>query len=76
SNLAAGVMILLNTPFYLGDEIEVKGVRGTVKTITMTYTKLVDEENNKITLPNSIVWGNPIKNTTTYNTTKKQTPNG
>jgi small conductance mechanosensitive channel len=66
SNFAAGIVILLNHPFRLGDDIEVKGERGTVKTITMSYTKLITKDKIKIVIPNSIIWGNPIKNHTAY----------
>ncbi|MFC2162627.1 mechanosensitive ion channel family protein [Candidatus Altiarchaeota archaeon] len=70
NNFAAGVMILFNHPFKVGDEIEVKGFSGKVKTISMSNTKIITEDNVKIMFPNSFVWSNPIKNFTTY--TKKR----
>lgn len=66
NNFAAGILILLNYPYRLGDDIEVKGERGFVKTITMSYTTLITEDKIKIVIPNSVVWGNPIKNHTAY----------
>ncbi len=66
NNLASGVMILLNKPFRVGDEVEIKGKRGVVRTISMSNTVLITKENEMITLPNSIVWGNPITNFTEY----------
>ncbi len=66
NNFAAGVMILLNKPFKIGDDVEVKKIRGIVKTISMSNTKLIMEDNVKVTIPNSIVWGNPIQNYTAY----------
>jgi small conductance mechanosensitive channel len=66
NNFAAGIVILLNHPYRLGDEIEVRGERGIVKTITMSYTQLITNDKTKIVIPNSIVWGNPIKNHTAY----------
>ena len=66
NNLASGVMILLNKPFMLGDEVEVKGKTGIIKTISMSSITMVTKDNNKVTLPNSIVWGNPITNFTAY----------
>jgi small conductance mechanosensitive channel len=65
-NLAAGVMVLVNKPFIVGDDIEVLGIRGRVKTISMSYTKIVTEDKVKVTIPNSKVWDNPIKNYTAY----------
>lgn len=70
SNFASGVMILVNKPFIVGDLIEVKKVKGTVKTVTMTHTKIITEENYKVTLQNNIVWHNPIINYTAYNNKK------
>ncbi len=62
SNFASGIMILMNHPFRLGDEVSVSGNRGIVKAINMSNTLLKDEKGNRITLPNSIVWGNAITN--------------
>ncbi len=66
NNLAAGVMVLVNHPFQVGDDIKVKDVRGRVKSISMSYTKLETEDRVKVTIPNSIVWSNPIENFTAY----------
>lgn len=35
-------------------------MKGTVKTVSMTYTKIVTKEGAKITIPNNVVWNNPI----------------
>ncbi|MBD3388912.1 MAG: mechanosensitive ion channel [Candidatus Altiarchaeales archaeon] len=66
NNFASGVLILVNKPFLVGDDIEVKGVRGTVKTITMSNTKLITGDRVKITLPNAFILDNPILNYTAY----------
>ena len=66
NNFASGVMILFNHPFKIGDEVNVKGKRGIIKTISMSNIVLVTKDNEKVTLPNSIVWGGPITNFTAY----------
>ncbi len=66
NNFAAGMLILVNKPFIVGDFIEVKGVKGTVKTVNMSNTKLISEDKNKVMLPNSLIWRNPIINHTAY----------
>lgn len=74
NNFASGIMILLNKPFIVGDEIEVKGIRGSVKSITMSHTKMITQEKVKVTMPNALVWSNPVKNYTAYQ--QKPAPGG
>lgn len=52
SNFAGGVLIILLKPFRLGDWIEVNGVSGSVKEITLFYTKLNTFGNQLAILPN------------------------
>jgi small conductance mechanosensitive channel len=65
SNFAAGGMILGNQPFDVGDEIEVAGVVGTVKRMTLVSTTIVTGDNQTLIVPNSTVWGGVIRNRTT-----------
>jgi len=65
SNLAAGVMLLIFHPFRVGDEIEVEGKRGRVKSLNLFMTELVND-NVQILLPNGKVWGAPLTNFSTY----------
>lgn len=62
SNVAAGVMIIFFRPLKLGDFVEISGIMGTVKEITLNFTELADLSNVKVIVPNSEVWGNTIKN--------------
>ncbi len=52
SNFAGGVLILLLKPFRLGDWIEVNGISGSVKDISMFYTKLNTFGNQLAIIPN------------------------
>jgi small conductance mechanosensitive channel len=52
SNFAGGVLILLLKPFKLGDWIEVNGISGSVKEISMFYTKLNTFGNQLAIIPN------------------------
>jgi small conductance mechanosensitive channel len=62
SNFAAGTMLLLFRPFRLGNWVEVAGVAGSVQEIGLFSTVLHTADNVRITLPNSSVYGDTIKN--------------
>jgi small conductance mechanosensitive channel len=62
SNFAAGTMLLLFRPFRLGDWVEVAGVAGSVQEIGLFSTVLHTADNVRITLSNSSVYGDTIKN--------------
>ena len=62
SNVAAGVMIILFRPIKIGDFVQVSGVSGTVKDISLNYTELADAGNVQVIVPNAQVWGNTIIN--------------
>lgn len=52
ANFAGGVLIILLKPFRLGDWIEVDGISGSVKEISLFYTKLNTFGNQLAVLPN------------------------
>ena len=52
SNFAGGVLIIALKPFKLGDWIEVNGISGSVKDISMFYTKLNTFGNQLAIIPN------------------------
>ena len=62
SNVAAGVMLLLFRPFKIGDFVEVAGISGTVKGITLFVTEMATGDNVHIIVPNADVWGTAVKN--------------
>ncbi len=59
SNLLSGVLILLYRPFELGNRIKVSGYEGIVTSIDLRYTVL-DTEGNKVLIPNSKLFTDPI----------------
>tara|TARA_R110000751_G_scaffold30443_6_gene77922 strand:+ start:1931 stop:3331 length:1401 start_codon:yes stop_codon:yes gene_type:complete len=63
-NLAAGLMIMINRPFDEGDYVDVGGVAGTVRSVSIMSTTVVTPDNQVIVIPNSNVWGNVITNVT------------
>lgn len=66
SNLAAGVMLLLFRPFHIGDDVEVGGKAGKVRSLSLFMTELVAPDNTQILLPNGQVWGAAIINHSAY----------
>ena len=63
-NFASGLMLLINKPFDVGDEIQIQGHVAFVETISLVNTKLRDTNGNLIILPNNAVWGGDIINYT------------
>jgi small conductance mechanosensitive channel len=62
SNFAAGVMLLIFRPFKIGDYVEVGGSAGSVQEIGVFSTTLHTPDNVRVTIPNSAVYGETIKN--------------
>jgi small conductance mechanosensitive channel len=62
SNFAAGVMLLIFRPFKVGDYVEVAGTGGSVQEVGIFSTVLHTPDNVKVTIPNSAVYGETIKN--------------
>ena len=63
-NFASGLMLLVNKPFDVGDEVKVAGYWAYVDSISLANTKLKDFSGNIVTLPNNTVWGADIINYT------------
>lgn len=75
SNLLSGILILLYQPFKIGNTIKVSGYEGDVVSIDLRYTEL-NSEGNRILIPNSQLFTNPItvlhlKNSNNIATTEK-----
>lgn len=63
-NLAAGLMIMLNRPFDVGDLVDTNGIIGEVEAVSIVSTKVRTLDNQVVILPNSAVWGSIITNVT------------
>jgi small conductance mechanosensitive channel len=67
-NLAAGLMIMIHRPFDEGDVVDLGGVSGTVRNVSIVSTTVVTPDNQIVVVPNSSVWGNVITNSTASDT--------
>lgn len=69
-NLVAGVYILVERPFYIGDQINITSGMityvGKVEDIQLRATKLRQVSGEEVSVPNSFIFGNPIINNTYY----------
>lgn len=68
SNIAAGVMLLILRPFKIEDVVDIGGTLGVVDAIGLFTTEMHSFDNIGISMPNSNVWGQEIKNLTKYDT--------
>ena len=64
SNFASGIMLMLYRPYDIGDSVEVAGITGTVKSMTLVSTSIVTADNRMMVVPNNSIWGNVITNAT------------
>lgn len=61
-NFVAGLLLLLQQPFDLGDAIEVNGFSGTVQSVDLRATHLRTFDGRDVLIPNSDVYTSPIVN--------------
>lgn len=61
-NVAAGVMILLQRPFRIGDKVELNGRQGVVQGLDLFNTRLLDYDGMTVHIPNGKVFGDMIVN--------------
>ncbi|HEY3847507.1 MAG TPA: mechanosensitive ion channel domain-containing protein [Acetobacteraceae bacterium] len=66
SHLAAGVMLLIFRPFRSGQHVQIGGIDGTVKDLSLFWTELVTGDNVQVVIPNGSVWGQPLRNFSVY----------
>ncbi|MBN7796238.1 mechanosensitive ion channel domain-containing protein [Parahaliea mediterranea] len=64
SNFASGAMILIYRPYDVDDYVEVAGVAGLVKKMTLVSTTIATFDNQILVVPNNKIWGDVIKNVT------------
>ena len=63
-NVAGGLVILSSHPFNIGDEIEVSGITGTVREITLNHTKIETADGQIVMQPNKELSASRIINYT------------
>ncbi len=68
SNVASGILIIVNRPFKVGDSLEVDKISGTVSKIEMLFTTLITPDNKEITIPNSKLTSNFLINSSAKKT--------
>lgn len=62
-NIAAGIMLLVLRPLRTGETVSVVGkADGTVEEVGLFLCQFRQADGTQVTLPNSLVWGNPIIN--------------
>lgn len=66
SNYAAGLSIILTRPFAVGHTISVKGVSGIVEDVKLACTVLIDEDGQRITIPNKEIVGEILVDSKEY----------
>ena len=65
-NFAAGLMLLFQRPFKLGDRIIVAGEEGTVEDIALRATTLRSDDGRELLIPNASIYTGNIANLSRY----------
>ena len=60
-NFLSGVLLLLQEPFSLRDEIVVEGFEGTVEEIALRATSIRTYQGELVVVPNSVVFTSPVR---------------
>jgi len=63
ADIIAGILILTDPPFRIGDNIQIDGkIRGTVRKIGMRNTRVFTDENIEIIVPNALIGNSQVIN--------------
>ena len=65
-NFLAGIILLVEEPFRIGDEIVINDYQGKVENISIRTTKIRTYNGEKVLLPNSTVFTDAVKVVTAY----------
>ena len=63
-NFIAGILLLVRRPFRPGDQVKLGDFEGTVTDVDLRVTTLIEFDGEKVLLPNSTVFSEPIVNLT------------
>ncbi|MDJ0899313.1 MAG: mechanosensitive ion channel family protein [Xenococcus sp. MO_188.B8] len=69
-NFLAGILLLVEEPFHIGDEIIVKNYQGTVEYISIRTTQIRTYNGEQVLIPNSIVFTDSVQVTTAYESSR------
>lgn len=75
-NFLAGILLLINEPFKLGDQIIVNGYEGTVEAVNIRSTEIRTYQNEQVVIPNSLVFTNPVQVLTHFSSRRTDLPIG
>lgn len=59
-NFLAGILLLLQEPFEIGDTISVTGLEGRVDDIQTRATMVTTQDGHRIVIPNAVLFTNPV----------------
>lgn len=62
SNLTSGLLLMINRPFDVGDQVDLAGVSGIVESVSTVSTIIRDENDQTTIIPNKKVWDSVIIN--------------
>lgn len=65
-NFLAGILLLLNEPFRVNDQIIINNYEGTVESITLRSTQIRTYQDERVVIPNAIVFTSPVHVLTHY----------
>lgn len=66
ANFISGLLIMINRPFKIGDQIEVSGEAGTVQDIKIRASEIKTYDGRKVIVPNSTLYSTTVINNTAY----------
>ena len=66
SNYGAGIVLIITRPFKVGDTLTLNGLSGLVDCVNLGNTQLVNEDEERITIPNRNVLGEIFTNSYDY----------
>ncbi|HEX6387508.1 MAG TPA: mechanosensitive ion channel [Anaerolineae bacterium] len=61
-NIVAGMLLLVQRPFEIGDLVEIEGFTGRVKSVDLRSTEILTLDGNNVLIPNGNVFTVPITN--------------
>lgn len=65
SNLASGMLLMITRPFDIGDTVDVAGVSGKIRSVSMVSTNIQSNDGQMVVVPNKMVWESVIVNHST-----------